>query len=82
MPFRKRPSAPWSATYMKKNLCRKATPCGKDGREEADDLLTPHIAGVSPKYLQRAMEIIEHNLKVYSSQVGEMMNVVDFSKGY
>lgn len=45
-------------------------------------ILTPHIAGVSPKYLQRAMEIIEHNLRVYVSRSGDMKNVVDFAKGY
>ncbi len=45
-------------------------------------ILTPHIAGVSPKYLQRAMEIIEHNLQVYVSRNGEMKNEVDFTKGY
>ena len=45
-------------------------------------ILTPHIAGVSPKYLQRAMQIIEHNLRVYVSRSGDMKNVVDFAKGY
>lgn len=45
-------------------------------------ILTPHIAGVSPKYLQRAMEIIQHNLTVYTNTSGEMMNVVDLTKGY
>ena len=45
-------------------------------------ILTPHIAGVSPKYLLRAMEIIEHNLQVYVSRNGEMKNRVDFTKGY
>jgi phosphoglycerate dehydrogenase-like enzyme len=45
-------------------------------------ILTPHIAGVSPKYLQRAMDIIEHNLQVYVKGSGEMMNQVDFTKGY
>ena len=45
-------------------------------------ILTPHIAGVSPKYLQRAMQIIEHNLRVYVSRSGEMKNIVDFAKGY
>ncbi len=45
-------------------------------------ILTPHIAGVSPKYLQRAMEIIEHNLQVFVSRNGEMKNRVDFTKGY
>ena len=45
-------------------------------------ILTPHIAGVSPKYLQRAMQIIEHNMQVYAGGAGEMKNVVDFTKGY
>jgi phosphoglycerate dehydrogenase-like enzyme len=45
-------------------------------------ILTPHIAGVSPKYLERAMDIIRHNLQVYVSRSGEMMNMVDLAKGY
>ena len=45
-------------------------------------ILTPHIAGVSPKYLQRAMKIIEHNIQIYTSQTGEMMNLVNLTKGY
>jgi phosphoglycerate dehydrogenase-like enzyme len=45
-------------------------------------ILTPHIAGVSPKYLERAMDIIRHNLQVYVSRSGEMINVVDLIKGY
>ena len=45
-------------------------------------ILTPHIAGVSSKYLERALSIIRHNLKVYVSHSGEMMNVVDLTRGY
>jgi phosphoglycerate dehydrogenase-like enzyme len=45
-------------------------------------ILTPHIAGVSPKYLERALDIIRHNLQVYVSRSGEMINVVDLIKGY
>lgn len=45
-------------------------------------ILTPHIAGVSPKYLERAMDIIRHNLQVYVKRSGEMINVVDLAKGY
>jgi len=45
-------------------------------------ILTPHIAGVSPKYLDRALDIIRHNLQVYVSGSGEMMNVVDLADGY
>jgi len=45
-------------------------------------ILTPHIAGVSSKYLERALSIIRHNLKVYVSHSGVMMNVVDLTRGY
>jgi phosphoglycerate dehydrogenase-like enzyme len=45
-------------------------------------ILTPHIAGVSPKYLERAMDIIRHNLPVYVANSGEMINVVDLDRGY
>ena len=45
-------------------------------------ILTPHIAGISPQYLDRALDIIRHNLQVYINQSGEMMNVVDLTKGY
>jgi phosphoglycerate dehydrogenase-like enzyme len=45
-------------------------------------ILTPHIAGVSPKYLERAMDIIRHNLPVYVASSGEMINVVDLDRGY
>lgn len=45
-------------------------------------ILTPHIAGASPKYLQRAMDIIRHNMQVYVSRTGEMMSAVNLAKGY
>jgi phosphoglycerate dehydrogenase-like enzyme len=45
-------------------------------------ILTPHIAGASPKYLERALEIIRHNFKIYTSQSGDMMNIVDLTRGY
>jgi phosphoglycerate dehydrogenase-like enzyme len=45
-------------------------------------ILTPHIAGVSPKYLERAMDIIRHNLPIYVAKSGEMINVVDLDRGY
>ncbi len=45
-------------------------------------ILTPHVAGVSPQYLQRAMEIVRHNLNVYVSRSGQMINVVDLRLGY
>ena len=45
-------------------------------------ILAPHIAGVSPNYMERAMGVIRHNLKVYVSESGEMMNVIDCGRGY
>jgi phosphoglycerate dehydrogenase-like enzyme len=50
--------------------------------EMENAILTPHIGGVSPHYMARAMEIIEHNLEVYLSGQGEMMNTVDLAAGY
>jgi phosphoglycerate dehydrogenase-like enzyme len=45
-------------------------------------ILTPHVCGASPQYMSRALEIIEHNLKVYTGGQGEMMQRVDLTKGY
>jgi phosphoglycerate dehydrogenase-like enzyme len=45
-------------------------------------ILTPHIAGVSPNYMIRAMEIMQHNLKAYVHKSGEMLNVIDLKKAY
>jgi phosphoglycerate dehydrogenase-like enzyme len=45
-------------------------------------ILAPHIAGLSPNYMERAMDVIRHNLKVYVNQSGQMMNVIDCNSGY
>jgi phosphoglycerate dehydrogenase-like enzyme len=45
-------------------------------------ILTPHIAGASPNYMKRAMEIMQHNLKVYVEKSGEMINMIDFKRAY
>ncbi|MCF8037296.1 MAG: D-2-hydroxyacid dehydrogenase [Desulfobacteraceae bacterium] len=39
-------------------------------------IITPHVCGRSPNYMNRAMEIIDHNLGVYTTGRGEMINVV------
>jgi Phosphoglycerate dehydrogenase and related dehydrogenases len=44
-------------------------------------IITPHICGVSTKYIEKSMEIIEHNLKALIDG-GKIINVVDFEKGY
>ena len=45
-------------------------------------VITPHICGESIRYLDKAMEIIKHNVKVYQSGTGKMINLVDPDKGY
>ncbi len=45
-------------------------------------IISPHVCGMSPRYMARAMEIIDHNLDAYLRGQGEMMNVVDLSSGY
>lgn len=45
-------------------------------------ILAPHVCGASPRYNDRAMEIIDHNLGVYLTGRGEMINVVDLEAGY
>jgi phosphoglycerate dehydrogenase-like enzyme len=45
-------------------------------------ILTPHVCGASPQYMARAVEIIEHNLTVYTTGRGEMINLVDPAAGY
>lgn len=45
-------------------------------------ILTPHVCGASPQYMARAMEIIEHNVRVYLTHQGEMINRVDMVTGY
>ncbi|MGB9767604.1 MAG: D-2-hydroxyacid dehydrogenase [Dictyoglomus sp.] len=44
-------------------------------------IITPHIAGMTPYYDDRLVEIFIHNLKNYP-KVSRMLNVVDKSLGY
>ena len=44
--------------------------------------ITPHIAGQSVKYIEKALGIIRHNLGVYLSGKGEYLNRIDYKKGY
>ncbi|MBN2538656.1 MAG: D-2-hydroxyacid dehydrogenase [Deltaproteobacteria bacterium] len=45
-------------------------------------ILTPHICGVSLKYMDRGMDIILRNLEVYLTGSGTMESVVDLASGY
>ena len=44
-------------------------------------IITPHICGESNKYIERALPIIENNIKAYQGE-GEFINLVSFEKGY
>src|SRR5699024_2216457 len=50
--------------------------------DEAKVTITPHISGISPNYLPRALEILEQNLDVYIKGDGEYVNKIDTSRGY
>jgi phosphoglycerate dehydrogenase-like enzyme len=45
-------------------------------------ILTPHLSGRSPKYMERALDIFYENIPVYLSGQGEMRNKIDPYKGY
>ncbi|KEO83060.1 D-2-hydroxyacid dehydrogenase [Tumebacillus flagellatus] len=45
-------------------------------------VVTPHLSSRSPKYMERAQEIFQHNLRVFTTGAGEMINVIDTKKGY
>lgn len=45
-------------------------------------VITPHICGDNTKYLQKAVDIIRHNLDVYLTGQGKMRNVVNLDTGY
>lgn len=50
---------------------------------DADNItITPHLSGISPYYLPRALDILEKNLDVYMKGYGEFVNKIDVSRGY
>ncbi|MCR4442009.1 MAG: D-2-hydroxyacid dehydrogenase [Peptococcaceae bacterium] len=44
--------------------------------------ITPHVAGNSIKYLEKSLGVLRHNLRAYLRGKGELLNVVDFERGY
>jgi phosphoglycerate dehydrogenase-like enzyme len=44
-------------------------------------IITPHLAALSPNYLDRAIKLFADNLSRYI-QHKEMLNVIDKDKGY
>ena len=45
-------------------------------------IMTPHICGENPHYMERAYKIFKENLRVFATGEGEMVNLVDANKGY
>lgn len=45
-------------------------------------IITPHLSGRSPLYMERAMEIFACNLEVYFQGRGKMQNIIDLERGY
>ncbi|GBF12365.1 D-2-hydroxyacid dehydrogenase [Tepidibacillus sp. HK-1] len=46
-------------------------------------IITPHLSGRSPKYMERALEIFVYNLDQYlDKKIDQMLNRVELSKGY
>jgi phosphoglycerate dehydrogenase-like enzyme len=46
-------------------------------------IITPHMSGRSPLYMERALEIFHHNLPAYDNdEKHKMINVIDCSRGY
>ncbi|MGJ9460195.1 D-2-hydroxyacid dehydrogenase [Oceanobacillus sp. CF4.6] len=49
---------------------------------EENITITPHISGLSPDYVKRAMEIFTANLENYMEQKDNYINKINLSRGY
>ena len=45
-------------------------------------IITPHVCGVSNRYMERGLRIIDHNLNAYLRGQKDLINVVDLAAGY
>lgn len=46
-------------------------------------IITPHLSGRSPQYMERALEIFNHNLSAYlNGKYNDMKNLIQLEKGY
>lgn len=50
--------------------------------KENNITITPHISGLSPAYVVRALEIFKENLQAFNENKTEMVNVIDLEEGY
>ncbi|MFC4556842.1 D-2-hydroxyacid dehydrogenase [Virgibacillus kekensis] len=50
---------------------------------EAENVtVTPHLSGKSSKYVTRALDIFEENLRTFLNEGGQYINQIDISRGY
>lgn len=45
-------------------------------------IITPHISGENTRYLQKAVDMLRHNLDVYLTGKGKMRNIINLNEGY
>ncbi|WP_164669991.1 D-2-hydroxyacid dehydrogenase [Virgibacillus doumboii] len=50
--------------------------------EEENITVTPHMSGISPHYLTRALDIFEKNLQAYMENSNHYVNKIDVTRGY
>lgn len=50
--------------------------------KEANITVTPHISGLSPEYVKRALEIFQTNLSKYEKGEADFVNRVNLTQGY
>ncbi|HEY4601736.1 MAG TPA: D-2-hydroxyacid dehydrogenase [Cerasibacillus sp.] len=50
--------------------------------QEENITITPHLSGISPQYVPRALNIFKENLNKYRGKEQPLINEVDVSRGY
>lgn len=50
--------------------------------DEENITITPHISGLSPYYMNRALDIFERNLETYINGSNDLENKIDVKRGY
>ncbi|MBN6205968.1 D-2-hydroxyacid dehydrogenase [Ralstonia pickettii] len=50
--------------------------------KEKNITVTPHISGLSPAYVERALKIFKQNLEVFEKNGEDYLNVIDLKQGY
>ncbi|MFD1040101.1 D-2-hydroxyacid dehydrogenase [Virgibacillus byunsanensis] len=50
--------------------------------QEENVTVTPHLSGISPKYISRALDIFDKNLQTYKNNRDDYINEIDVTRGY